>query len=133
MNITPSTVYWITRLDDIRDVFVGPLLTIPVLGFCGYVISWVLKNNELDDDDIKMCEKIHRDLRWSCWWLVAASLLWAFIPTGKQAAAILVAPAVLNSGFVSETVPKEAREIYDLAKTWLKEQAGKPETKGECK
>ena len=45
-----------------------------------------------------------------------------FIPTTKEMALIKVLPAISNSRFVSEELPKEAGEIYMLAKEALKEK-----------
>lgn len=40
-----------------------------------------------------------------------------FTPTTKEYAAIKIIPAIVNN----ETITEESKEIYDLAKQWLKE------------
>ena len=55
-----------------------------------------------------------------CGLVVAVATLGAVLtPTSKQMAAIIVLPEIANS----ETVQIEAREIYDLAKEWLRSSA----------
>jgi hypothetical protein len=60
-----------------------------------------------------------------CVWSVASSLLAAFVPSTKTAAAMLVIPAIANS----EAAHKEAGELYVIAKQALKDIASPEEKK----
>jgi len=48
------------------------------------------------------------------------------IPTTKQAAIIWGVPKILDSELVKEDLPEEAKEVYGLAKQWLKNRADTP-------
>ena len=56
--------------------------------------------------------------------IVILIMITAFVlmPNTKQMATIIVAPKLINSNFVQEDLPKEAKELYSMAKSYLKEQ-----------
>lgn len=60
---------------------------------------------------------------------VVVAIAGALMPSTKQLAAIYGIPKIVNSEWVTETVPKDAADIYGLAKEWLietmKEEKGK--------
>ena len=43
------------------------------------------------------------------------------LPTTKEMAVIYVIPKITNSNFVNETLPAEMKDIYSMAKEWMKE------------
>ena len=49
-------------------------------------------------------------------------LISVFIPTTKEMAMIKVLPAISNSKFMSEELPKDIREVYLMAKDAVKEK-----------
>lgn len=44
------------------------------------------------------------------------------LPTTKQMAAIKILPAIVNSEFMQKELPAEAKELYILAKEYIKDQ-----------
>lgn len=123
MEITESTIYWITRLDGIHN-FLGILGVITcapaVLSLMAFFVTIMTSEGK---------EEFHPAMKFelrACLigivLFVVFSLVSVFIPTTKEMALIKVLPAISNSRFVSEELPKEAGEIYMLAKEALKEK-----------
>ena len=56
---------------------------------------------------------------------VIGSIMMVLTPTTKQMAAIIVVPAIANSKVVQEDIPSEVREMYGLAKEWMKSELQK--------
>jgi hypothetical protein len=53
------------------------------------------------------------------------------LPTTKEMATIYVIPKIANSNFVNETLPAEMKDIYGMAKQWMKETLKTPDVKAE--
>jgi len=117
MDISAWDVYWIMRLDGIKEgltaLFPIGLFLLFISGFLT-VACWV--NDDKNELPIKKAVKCY----------IAIASIWAFfmlsnlfIPTTREAATIFVLPRVANSKMVMEEIPKEAREIYGLAKQWF--------------
>lgn len=123
MEITESTIYWITRLDGIHN-FLGILGVITcapaVLSLIAFCVNFMTSEGE---EEFHMAMKLElRAFLIGIVLFVVFSLVSVFIPTTKEMALIKVLPAISNSRFVSEELPKEAGEIYMLAKEALKEK-----------
>ena len=122
MIISPDTLYWITRLDSAHELCTILTIIFTCLGalcLMGAVISagvCITSGDYNDDDDIR-CFKACR--KWVlvcciCLGLVCAARV--LLPTTKEMAMIIVIPAIVNSDFVQEDLPREAKELYNLAK-----------------
>lgn len=115
--ITPSTIYWITRFDDIRTglmalaIIAVALAALTVALFFASV-GEVSRDNEMKYMKLAFC-------------FVAAFVLLAgviggvraFVPATRDAAAMAVLPALANS----ERVQTVGNAVYDLAVEWLEE------------
>ena len=130
--ITPATLYWLTRLDPILcclagfgyvSFFVACTYGVCAIGAGDTVRSYSATEDAKNQAKLRVRVYVSRVITWL---IVATTLLASrtFVPTTKEAALIYVAPAVLNSELVSDTIPKEARELYSIAKLWLGEKAG---------
>ena len=145
--ITPSTIYWLTRLDSIHhslDCIIGLLIFVSILATAISVVLFLMShftgNKAFDVFDGKSDEElndIHKAMRkWSrnaikgviielaSTFLLQLSL--AFLPTAKEMAAIIVVPRIANS----ESIQQLGDGIVNLAQEWMKELAPK---KGEAK
>ena len=114
MEITESTIYWITRLDGLRIAVGVFLAALFLFGAIWLIVSFA--DNELDTI------KKHR------WKLLVPIIfltgLLVFIPTTKEMCAIKVIPLVVND----ETVREIPKDIADLAHEWLDELRPKKES-----
>lgn len=118
--ITASNVYWLVKLDDIVSglnflfvvVVILSVMLMPACGACGM----------FDDGFERAFGKLKKAYTAIAIFLLIDGALCVLVPTTKQAALIYAAPQVLNSTFVNETMPREAQEIYGLAKQWLTDQ-----------
>lgn len=132
--ITPTAMYWLSRLDGIHDFSV--LLTITLLfetALCflfGNIFAREKKDFYTTEEEAAGYRRIGGRLLSCAKWCVAAwivsvsSLL--FLPTTKEMAAIIVVPRIANS----ETVQQLGDGIVNLAQEWMRELAPK---KGEAK
>ena len=123
MNITPSLIYWITRLDSVIVFAVIALLlslgASIVIGF-GYSVV------KCEDGEEKASGLI-KPLKTSISVLVISTIVAVFVPSSKEGAAMIVIPRVANS----ESVKDIGDGIVTLAKEWIEEL--KPSTKKESK
>ena len=109
MNITPSTIYWISVLDSI----LGVAVLIAILSGIAAIILMPMAATE-DEDEPSLIKK---------WLAIAASafvvsiVTCIFTPSAKTSAAMYVVPAIANS----EKLQGVTDGIYDLALEWLKE------------
>jgi hypothetical protein len=122
--ITPWTIYWITRLETLSNFFgfaaagcVAFVFFSGVAWFFGYATTF----DERDAQNLNKCAKtIGR------YWLIVASIvmpLALFVPSGKEAAAMIVLPAIANN----QDFQALGSELPKLAREWLEEL--RPSTK----
>lgn len=127
MEITESTIYWITRLDKFHvtaGVFLG--ISLMVLLIC--IVVCCVQKNELNERYIrKEEERIKRGIKiaikiacYAVFYIAMFASVLVFVPTSKEMALIKVLPAISNSKFVSDELPKDVKEIYELAKDAIK-------------
>lgn len=120
-DITAWNLYWLTRLDGIGVFFwVVAIGALTVLGI-------VMAKRSIDEDfpsiyTEEMRESNRLGVRWSLRIAVVALPIAVLTPTTKQAAAIILLPEIINLAIVQEEIPAEAREVYGLAKEWLRDQ-----------
>lgn len=123
MEITGSTIYWITRMDGIHDFLIGLCIITGILAVLSLIILFsTFMACEGKEEFHKAMELELRAFLIGIVLFVVFFLASVFIPTTKEMALIKVLPAISNSRFVSEELPKEAGEIYMLAKEALKEK-----------
>ena len=122
MSITSWELYWILQLDKLRDV----CETIAIIGVNALVMSGVaLLVTTLiypSDVDMRAVKLLKSAFACICALLVASTLIVAFTPTTKQMVAIKVLPAIINSEFVRQGIPRELNDIYTMAKEYMKEK-----------
>lgn len=120
MTLTAWDIYWVTRLDEISIA-----LAIVCFGcIAGLVVSLVLMTHPAHDRWFKPGKKICvTSLVVGCIVLGVNTL----IPSTKQAAVMIVLPAIVNS----EAVQQIPNELTTLAREWLQEL--RPAKKGGSK
>ena len=131
MTISAWTIYWITRLDEISILLTISfvLIAIVTVFFC---FSWVANRDDYERQYHNGVEKQKTAvglLKWLVPVLIAVGLTNALIPNTKQAAAMYVLPAIVNS----DAVQQLPGELTILAREWLHElrpsQASKKDSK----
>ena len=119
--ITPSTIYWISRLAPICFIsfamaLIGSMLAIMI--WLGYAIA------ETSGDE-EFASRLRKYFKPFAITAVIGIMTQLFVPTTKEAAAMLVIPKIANS----ESVQQLGDGIVDLANQWLKELAPNKEEK----
>ena len=118
--ITPSHLYWITRLDRINEA----LLVLFTLSFMAlFAAAAAFANGVVDEDEES--KRIGR--RWMPRAVLAVCVIGALrslVPTTREAAAIVVVPRIANS----ETVATLDEGLKTLVAEWIEEL--RPERKG---
>lgn len=123
MEITESTVYWITRLDGIHNFLISLCIITGILAVLSLITFFATFMVSEGEEDFHPAMKFElRTCFISIALLAVFFLVSVFVPTTKEMAMIKVLPAISNSKFMSEELPKEAGEIYMLAKEALKEK-----------
>ena len=147
--ITELSIYWITRLDGIREFVSGcatfisvftamatlSTIIVSIYALCvrnDAIVCHVAKDGMIDELYASIRNvRIYlwrMTVRWLFPTLVLVSLLEVLVPTTKEYCAIKVVPAIINS----EKTQGLTDELYNLGIEWIKEL--KPsKTTGGCK
>lgn len=116
--ITEEMLYWIFRLDAIRGFCVFVLLV------GGLVNVLITAHLIVDKDCIDFSDYFYKRLlicvKSMYIIIITAILTLLFLPSTKEMAAIKLIPVIYNSDFVQKELPKESKELYDLAKIAVK-------------
>lgn len=116
MTISAWMIYWITRLDEISIALTMSLVAMIIV--CAFA-AFVYCISEFKESGAK---KLAYGL---LPWIVGVALVNTFIPNTKQAAAMYVLPAIVNS----EAVQELPGELTTLAREWLQELRPKKDSK----
>lgn len=112
-EITPALIYWITRLDPLNKA--GGAMAI--LGFgLGLFLFAPICDPDLGIGDGAIA-KLKRAQKWLLTIGIVGILICTFMPTKKEAAAMIVIPRIANS----ETVSEIGDGVKTLAVEWLEE------------
>lgn len=124
--ITPWEIYWVLQLDSISNFLVGAFIAISVCLTVALVVGCIATDRGCYPSE-------QQDASWQavkhlCVRLLVAGIVVglasAFVPSTRTAAAMIVAPKIINS----PTVQHEAGDLYKLAKQALENAvAPKPE------
>lgn len=113
MNITPSLIYWITRLDSvIVSATIALILSLIVSVAVSFAYA-IVKYGEKNDD----ADALAKPLKHLFSVLAISTVVAVFVPSSKEVAAMIVIPRVANS----ESVKDISEGIVTLAKEWIEE------------
>lgn len=128
--ITTAQMYWLTKLDDIRQAL-GSIMWVPIAwiaivaaaSFCAFAA-----HADMDSVRRVVIGRIKK-ASWTCvpmvLWIVATQIAVALVPSTAQMAAIVVVPRIVNN----EQVQTAGSRLYDLAAEWLDELGPRKEAK----
>lgn len=119
--MTELDIYLWTRLSELRSLFKNAALVLTFITGVGFFLSSLFLVMGVDQQDKaggKAGLKVSLIFGILLFILSFAAVM---TPTTQQYAFIKVFPKVVNSEFVTGTLPKEAKEMYDMAKQYLKE------------
>lgn len=128
--ITTAQMYWLTKLDDIRQAL-GSIMWVPIAwiaivaaaSFCAFAA-----HADMDSVRRVVIGRIKK-ASWTCvpmvLWIVATQIAVALVPSTAQMAAIVVVPRIVNN----EQVQTVGSRLYDLAAEWLDELRPRKEAK----
>ena len=117
MEITSGMIYWITRLDSIC---VALAMLFGVFGFWLVVCLCTSFSKHLDAVTKEQTAKAWEWFKFAKKPLICLCVCWVlgcFIPTTKQAAAIIVVPPIVNN----EQVRELPNKLLELGNEWLDE------------
>lgn len=124
--ITPTTMYWLTRLDGIGCALSIICTITIILSIAFAVAGCILRSKEKEyswqtQEGVDAAQATGRRLHGYATKLVVMSCAFiltnVLIPTTKEMAAILIVPKVANS----EKVQEIGGRLYDLAVEWMEE------------
>lgn len=138
--ITPSQIYWLAKLDDIRSFFtdgflhdtVCAMLIFGTIAWVGLTIVCLATFGEIGEEATATVRKARNS---ACGTMLTAIVLGtimnlgaAFVPSTKQMAAIVVIPRIANSETVSD-LGDLGKDLVGLAKEWVEEMRPRKEAK----
>lgn len=116
MEITPSLIYWITRLDGFVETctLLAAATFVAAILAGAFFFSLVMDEEDKTNTQYICIKRLFISLVASCviFWTSAG-----FIPSTKEMAAIKVIPKIANS----ERIQNISNELCDLAVDWLKD------------
>lgn len=119
--ITPSLIYWITRLDAVRAA-AGTLCVLSILAVAGGLFAlFICTADDVPDPFRSIWRNVARVAAVT---LAVSGLVLVLTPTKQEMAAIIVVPRIANS----ETVAEIGDGVKTLAVEWLEEL--RPNKKG---
>jgi len=139
--MTGWEVYWLTRLDAIRET----LGILCVAGVAGLIVGGILygiscedyKWSRYDDEMWERAKKTRESQgKWArrilitCLFTIAFSLLTGvFVPTLKEAAAIYLIPPIVNNEDMQEIPADAAKLLHNKLEEWIEDTAPQGHTK----
>jgi hypothetical protein len=118
--ITESELYWILKLDDIRDLLTGCTVALGITSVVLIVMTIAQICEEDLFDDIPWRRSLFARLAVYIT-LIVFSIALVLIPSTKQMAVIKGVPAIVNSD-VTKNVSSDVKELYKLGVDTLKEK-----------
>ena len=133
--MTPTMMYWITRLDGIRDLLKGLDMFTTVLASCGLIICCITAiicmamcgescsiSKIVEDSEYKFVQNIRNYTAKVTFCVfvpinILFSTTYVLTPSMKEYCAIKVVPAIINN----EKIQEFSDELYRLGVDWLKE------------
>lgn len=122
-------LYMLTRCDSVNNILTILMVIFIVVCVVSSIIVLVCIGNHMDHindsktefwiDNMKKSKKL-RNI--SLFFAVLFMILQAATPTTKEMAFIYVVPKIVNSDAVQKEIPKEVKELYIMAKDFLKQQ-----------
>lgn len=112
--ITSSMVYWVTRLDQINFFLVTSSIVLIIYVVVGLYVGGMIIYNT---DDKSLGKKIFRTIPVCLVLSILFLLINTFVPTTKEACAILIIPKIASS----EQVQEMPNKIVELANDWIEE------------
>jgi len=135
--MTESQVYWLVKLDDIRDLLTSlsvPFYFVGVIGFIGLIFA-VLSAKGVMDEHYSYSTKEENEhtrgvgksrtkiLSWVTFPIlglaIICSITSAMLPGTKQMAAIVVIPKIVNAASENEALKKMPNIILETANAWM--------------
>jgi len=114
MEISTFWLYVIMKLDAVGKLLVMfGVIGVIVFGICAISAFMAIDKNL----DTFLAPILLSIATFTCIFMIVFSIL---LPSTKEAAILIIAPKVLNSDFVNKDLPAESKELYDLAKKYLK-------------
>lgn len=120
MTVTPSILYWLTRLDNINTAF-GLLASLGGFAFVFSAFFYIMtKCDAVCDEMSKKVASTAFKIITPLWLLGVVGTI--FTPTSKEMAMIYVVPHIAESQVIKQDIP----ELYDMGvaalKDWLKSE-----------
>lgn len=119
--ITPTQIYWLTRLDSIKgfgSLFVAFSI---MLFFCLVFLTVGKTTEEINEGKSVLASKLGFFVRLVTVIFLASLLpfigITCFVPTTREMAAIIIVPKIANS----EKVQQAGNQLYTLAVEWMEE------------
>lgn len=123
--MTESTIYWLTRLDAIRNAisicgtFTAVLFVVGVIACAVAFITRETTTYEAEEE--KACNLFNKSIKPTIWLCVLSMLLMfanAFIPSTRDMIAIKVIPVVANEENVDK-ISSISKDFLDVTAKWL--------------
>jgi len=124
-------VYLLLKLDAFCGLVLSFTITLGVLAMVSLIVFIVSHDSSMwcAGDVVERQATFQKMMRKILIWIIPLFFMSltvnTLIPNTKQAAAMWVIPRLTKSEFMTNELPKEAKELYSLFKAWLMQQAKK--------
>ncbi len=123
--MTTMQLYWLLKLDDLRDVIftVSVIMWVPAItiGLIATIAGVSYAILEAQHDDSKASQGVYKATSWAIYiglpMAISIQLMHNAIPTSKQMAILMVVPKIVNN----KSVQQIPQKIINLSNEWLEE------------
>lgn len=126
--MTEWQMYWLLALDNIRSTLMGAIIVGIIITIVGFITgafsraiaeqdkSWYPKDAATAKRFSAWCFRV---TRWLAFATVPFILLWTFVPSTKQMAAIIVVPKLVLAVESNERIQFLPDKLLDLTDSWI--------------
>lgn len=115
--MTAWQLYWLTRLDGLKNITVVLAVICAASVFIGFVAMFIGAADQ-DAEPISFGRRM-RNMFWIP--ALALTILWVLIPSTKAAAFIVVAPKLYSAVSQNKEIRELPTKVVELANAWIEE------------
>ena len=126
-EITPTLVYWITRLDSLVALFTAGIVVSGLV----LLATAIVAVSSYVDDELDISRKAVSFAKLFAAILIAFAIARVITPTAKEMCAVIAIPKMANSEIVNQQLPDAVKKVLMQANLYLDEKINEAAKEGD--